>query len=111
MGSIDFPGGKNTVASAVTISVTLTKEETQALLSEVPSAYQTQINDILLTALVRTFQERMGNNSLLIELEGHGREDILANVDVSRTVGWFTTIFPVLLDLGTNLEPGEAIKA
>ena len=107
---LDFQGNDNTVASAEIISATLTSEETQALLSEVPSAYQTQINDILLTALGQTWQEWTCSNSLLIELEGHGREEILANTDLSRTVGWFTTIFPVLLDLGANLEPGEAIK-
>ena len=104
------PNGDNTVASAATVSVTLAPEETQALLAEVPSAYQTQINDLLLTALAQTFQQWTGRNSLLIELEGHGREDILDNIDLSRTVGWFTTIFPVLLDLGTNSEPGAAIK-
>jgi amino acid adenylation domain-containing protein/non-ribosomal peptide synthase protein (TIGR01720 family) len=105
-------GGRdeNTVASAATVSVTLTPEETQALLAEVPSAYQTQINDVLLTALAQTFQKWTSSNSLLIELEGHGREDILDNIDLSRTVGWFTTIFPVLLDLEINSAPGAAIK-
>ena len=108
---LDFPEGNNIVASAATVSVTLTPEETQALLSEVPSAYQTQINDVLLTALTQTFQQWTGSNSLLIELEGHGREDILNNLDLSRTVGWFTTIFPVLLDLEINSDPGVAIKS
>jgi non-ribosomal peptide synthase protein (TIGR01720 family) len=107
---IDFPNGENTVVTEATIAVTLTEEETQALLFEVPSAYQTQINDVLLTALVQAFQQWNNSNSLLIELEGHGREDILENVDLSRTVGWFTTLFPVLLDLGTNSHPGEALK-
>ncbi|MGL5939583.1 MAG: amino acid adenylation domain-containing protein [Waterburya sp.] len=107
---VDFPRGENTVAAEVTLSVSLTKEETQTLLSEVPSAYQTQINDVLLTALVQAFQEWTGSNSLLIELEGHGREDILDHIDLSRTVGWFTTIFPVLLDLGNNAHPGESLK-
>jgi amino acid adenylation domain-containing protein/non-ribosomal peptide synthase protein (TIGR01720 family) len=107
---VDFPEGDNTVALAETISTTLTAVETQALLSEVPSAYQTQMNDVLLTALAQAWQEWTGSNSLLIELEGHGREDILANVDLSRTVGWFTTIFPVLLDLCNNSHPGETLK-
>jgi non-ribosomal peptide synthase protein (TIGR01720 family) len=59
---------------------------------------------------VQTWQDWTDSNSWLIEIEGHGREEILADTDLSRTVGWFTTIFPVLLDLGANLEPGEAIK-
>ncbi|HCF30473.1 MAG TPA: non-ribosomal peptide synthetase, partial [Cyanobacteria bacterium UBA11049] len=102
--------GENTEASAASISVALTPQETQALLQEVPSAYQTQINDVLLTALVQAFYQWTGNNTLLVDLEGHGREDIIDRVDLSRTVGWFTTIFPVVLDLGQTVEPGEALK-
>jgi hypothetical protein len=60
---IDFPGGNNTVAEACTVSVTLSREETQALLQEVPAAYQTQINEVLLAVLmqafVETFRERL----------------------------------------------------
>jgi amino acid adenylation domain-containing protein/non-ribosomal peptide synthase protein (TIGR01720 family) len=107
---IDYLNGENTVASACTVSVNLTQEETESLLHEVPAAYQTQINDILLTALVQTFHQWTGNSSLLINLEGHGREDILENVDLSRTVGWFTTVFPVLLDITTTFDTGEALK-
>jgi non-ribosomal peptide synthase protein (TIGR01720 family) len=54
----------------------------------------TQINDILLTALVQILAKWTGSNSVLLDLEGHGREDIFEDVDLSRTVGWFTTIFP-----------------
>ncbi|MES1022176.1 amino acid adenylation domain-containing protein [Gloeocapsa sp. BRSZ] len=107
---IDNLNGENTVASASTVSVSLTQEQTESLLHEVPAAYQTQINDILLTALVRTFHQWTGNSSLLINLEGHGREDILENVDLSRTVGWFTTIFPVVLDITATFSEGEALK-
>ncbi|MFM2060612.1 MAG: hypothetical protein RLZZ507_282 [Cyanobacteriota bacterium] len=107
---VDYSHGENTVDLACTVSVTLTQEETTSLLHEVPVTYQTQINDILLTALVQTFQQWTGNSSLLVNLEGHGREDILENVDLSRTVGWFTTIFPVLLDITAVFEPGIALK-
>jgi amino acid adenylation domain-containing protein/non-ribosomal peptide synthase protein (TIGR01720 family) len=108
---VDNPDGANTVALARTISVSLNVEETRALLQEVPAAYQTQINDVLLTALVQTFAEWTQEYSLLLDLEGHGREAINKDIDVSRTVGWFTTIFPVLLTLEEILEPGEALKA
>jgi len=101
----------NTVASERTVSVELSVEETQALLQEVPAAYQTQINDILLTALAQSFARWTGERSLLVELEGHGREDIFNDVNLSRTVGWFTTHFPVLLDIGEASNPGEALKA
>jgi amino acid adenylation domain-containing protein/non-ribosomal peptide synthase protein (TIGR01720 family) len=108
---VDNPDGANTVALARTISVSLNVEETRALLQEVPAAYQTQINDVLLTALVQTFTQWRGGPSLLVDLEGHGREAITKDIDVSRTVGWFTTIFPVLLTLEGISHPGEALKA
>jgi len=108
---VDFPEGDNTVAQASSLSVALSKEETQALLQEVPKAYQTQINDILLTALVQAFAQWTGVYSLLVDLEGHGREDIFNDVDLSRTVGWFTTIFPVLLDIGEPGSLGDALNA
>jgi amino acid adenylation domain-containing protein/non-ribosomal peptide synthase protein (TIGR01720 family) len=107
---VDFSGGENTVASTQNISIVLTIEQTQALLKKVPKAYNTQINDVLLTALVQAFYQWTGNNSLLLALEGHGREEIFAGVDLSRTVGWFTSIFPVLLDLRQTSHPVEALK-
>ncbi len=85
--------------------------ETRALLQEVPEAYHTQINDVLLTALAQAFAAWTGSRSLLIDLEGHGREAILEEVDLSRTVGWFTTLFPVLLELPEVGGCGEALKA
>ncbi|MEM1394198.1 MAG: condensation domain-containing protein, partial [Cyanobacteria bacterium P01_H01_bin.150] len=108
---VDFSDGDNTVASGRNISISLTVEQTQALLKEVPKAYNTQINDVLLTALVQAFSQWTGNNSLLLALEGHGREEIFDDVDLSRTVGWFTSIFPVLLDLGKVSHPLEALKS
>jgi amino acid adenylation domain-containing protein/non-ribosomal peptide synthase protein (TIGR01720 family) len=108
---VDNPDGANTVALARTISVSLNVEETRALLQDVPSAYQTQINDVLLTALVQTFAEWTQEHSLLLDLEGHGREATDKDIDVSRTVGWFTTIFPVVLTLEGISHPGEALKA
>ncbi|HEY9901849.1 MAG TPA: amino acid adenylation domain-containing protein [Candidatus Sericytochromatia bacterium] len=108
---VNNPSGANTVALAGTVSVSLNVEETRALLQDVPSAYQTQINDVLLTALVQTFAEWTQEHFLLLDLEGHGREAIDKDIDVSRTVGWFTTIFPVLLTLEGISHPGEALKA
>ncbi|MGH8473947.1 MAG: condensation domain-containing protein, partial [Gammaproteobacteria bacterium] len=72
--------------------------------------YHTQINDVLLTALVQSFERWTGERALLLDLEGHGREELFAEVDLSRTVGWFTTLFPVCLGLQAE-EPGEALKA
>ncbi|MEH2211070.1 non-ribosomal peptide synthetase/type I polyketide synthase [Nostoc sp.] len=108
---VDDLQGDNTEASACTLSVSLSAEETHALLFEVPKAYHTQINDALLTALVQTCAQWTGNRYLLVDLEGHGREEILEGVDLSRTVGWFTTVFPVFLELPEADNLPEALKA
>ncbi|MGD1911927.1 MAG: amino acid adenylation domain-containing protein, partial [Rivularia sp. (in: cyanobacteria)] len=106
----NFP---NTIATSEQIDIILSPEHTQALLKEVPQTYNTQINDILLTALVQTFAHQTGKTSLLIDLEGHGRTELFDNLNLSRTVGWFTNICPVNLDLKELSDinnPGEAIK-
>ncbi len=110
---LDSPAieSENTVGSSRIVSVSLSVEQTRALLQDVPVAYNTQINDVLLTALVQSFSGWTGDDSLLIELEGHGREDLFEDVDLSRTVGWFTSIFPLCLKLGGLHHPGEALKS
>jgi amino acid adenylation domain-containing protein/non-ribosomal peptide synthase protein (TIGR01720 family) len=107
---VDFVGD-NIQASARTLIVSLEETETAALLQEVPKAYQTQINDVLLTALALAFGKWTGHPTLHFEMEGHGREDILEAVDIARTVGWFTSLFPVHLDLTGVTQPGEALKS
>ncbi|AKV65522.1 non-ribosomal peptide synthetase [Microcystis panniformis] len=101
----------NIVAHAKTVSFTLTEEQTRLLLQEVPQAYNTQINDILLTALVQAFGHWTGNYGLLLDMEGHGRENVIESVNLSRTVGWFTSIFPVFLTLENLDHPGECLKS
>jgi amino acid adenylation domain-containing protein/non-ribosomal peptide synthase protein (TIGR01720 family) len=97
----------NTKESAEHVTRPLAADLTQALLQQVPQAYRTQINDVLLTALVRTFSAWTGNSRLRILLEGHGREELFPDVDLSRTVGWFTAAFPVVLPCVEG-EPPEA---
>ncbi|MBV8884811.1 MAG: AMP-binding protein, partial [Chroococcidiopsidaceae cyanobacterium CP_BM_RX_35] len=107
---LDCSEGANTAASARIVSVSLNVEETRALLQEVPKAYHSQINNILLTALVQVLTAWSGSNSVLVELESHGREEILSDVDLSRTVGWFTTRFPVLLQHKATDNLEDVIK-
>src|SRR5205807_411991 len=81
-------------------AVWMEEEETRALLQEVPAVYHTQINDVLLTVLGKVFAEWSESEAVLVNVEGHGREEIFDDVDLSRTVGWFTSIYPVLLEVG-----------
>ncbi|MEO7533118.1 MAG: amino acid adenylation domain-containing protein, partial [Ferruginibacter sp.] len=82
-------------------SLRLGSTQTQSLLQEVPKVYHTQINDILLAALARTLSNWSSNENVVIGLEGHGREAIAEGIDTSRTVGWFTTLYPVLIKTPT----------
>ncbi|MGL5793706.1 MAG: condensation domain-containing protein, partial [Waterburya sp.] len=109
---IDYPLEKaeNTLATTNSLTLFLNEEETRVLLQDVPYAYSTQINDILLTALVQSFSQWTGEKSLVIDLEGHGREDLFDDVDLSRTVGWFTTLFPVQLKLSSVEQLEETLK-
>jgi non-ribosomal peptide synthase protein (TIGR01720 family) len=94
-------------ASVQHLTLRLPAEVTGPILSSVPAAFHAGVNDVLLTALalaVSTWRSRQGlgvSSGVLIALEGHGREeDIAAGVDLSRTLGWFTSVFPVRLDPG-----------
>jgi len=108
---VDHVGEVNDVASAGTVQVSLDPAETDALLRHVPQAYRTQINDVLLTALMKSFGSWTGRDTLLLDLEGHGREELFEDIDVSRTVGWFTSLFPVRLELRPDLGPGAALSS
>ena len=107
---VDFTNGENTEASARRVLVELNEDETKSLLHEAPQAYGTEISDVLLTALGQALTRWSGADAALVDLEGHGREDVLAGVDVSRTVGWFTTIYPVRLEVRQAWSEGETLK-
>ncbi|ACB52398.1 peptide synthetase [Crocosphaera subtropica ATCC 51142] len=101
----------NTVGSSDRISLTLSIEQTNALQEEVASAYHAQLNEVLLAALYQSISQWTGERSLIIDVEGHGREDIFETVNLSRTVGWFTVIFPVRLELKSMGSLGDVIKS
>jgi amino acid adenylation domain-containing protein/non-ribosomal peptide synthase protein (TIGR01720 family) len=103
--------GANTVATTRQVTRTLDAATTTALLQEVPRAYTTEINDVLLAGLALTIQGWTGQNEVLIDLEAHGREELVEDADTSRTVGWFTAQFPVRLRLGAGESPGDAITS
>jgi non-ribosomal peptide synthase protein (TIGR01720 family) len=105
----DFPEGENTTGSVDLLSASLSRQATETLLRVAPRALQIQINDALLTALALCFSRWTGRRSLLVDLEGHGREDKIGDLDLSRTIGWFTAIFPVLVNLGETSQTTEML--
>ncbi len=101
----------NTVSSARTVRVTLGKDATHALLRHVPQVYRTRIHEVLMAALLDACTEDQPSGRLLVEVEGHGREEeLVPDADLSSTVGWFTTFYPVLLERPAEPGPAELLK-
>ncbi|MBO4122683.1 amino acid adenylation domain-containing protein, partial [Cupriavidus gilardii] len=97
------------IADAAALNLRLSPAQTQRLLKQAPAAYRTQINDLLLSALARAVGQWAGVDRAAIFLEGHGRDALFEHPDVGRTVGWFTSLFPVLLPV--HDDTGSSIKA
>lgn len=88
---------KDSQAYVEQASFSLTEADTAVLLQNVNHAYGTDTQDILLTAASLAICEWTGGSKLRIAMEGHGREHILPELDISRTVGWFTSMYPALI--------------
>ncbi len=99
----DIPQGPNIVRHRVSATLKLDRMLTQALLKQAPAAYRTHVNDLLLTALGSALCRWSGHKKILVDLEGHGRED-LYDIGLSQTVGWFTSLYPVMLDPSGDLD-------
>jgi non-ribosomal peptide synthase protein (TIGR01720 family) len=102
--------GDNLEGTAAAVTVQLSAEETTALLQQVPAAYRTQIQEVLVTAVAGALAAWSGGGPVWLNLEGHGREAMAATLDVSRTAGWFTSLFPVAVAIDGGLGPGAALS-
>ncbi|HSK78179.1 MAG TPA: condensation domain-containing protein, partial [Thermoanaerobaculia bacterium] len=92
---VDFPGNDDLVGDEATVSFELGAEETADLLQTLPAVYHSRIDEALLSALTRALSGWTGSPRVRVDLEGHGREPVFGEVDdldVSRTVGWFTSV-------------------
>ncbi|CRK56687.1 Siderophore biosynthesis non-ribosomal peptide synthetase modules [Alloactinosynnema sp. L-07] len=100
LGDRPLDPAQDTVAALRSVRVELPTDVTQAVLTSVPEAFYAGVEDILIGALAVAVTATTGTSAVLVDLEGHGREeDVVPGSDLSRTVGWFTTRYPVLLDL------------
>ncbi|MGV0656781.1 condensation domain-containing protein, partial [Mycolicibacterium thermoresistibile] len=92
----------DTYATAGRLTAALDADTTRQLLGAVPAAFHAGVQDILLIAFGLAWAEFLGacDSPIGIDVEGHGRaEELAAGVDLSRTVGWFTTKYPVALTI------------
>ena len=96
--------GTNKVKDARGISFSLPREITTQLLTVTHKAYHTEINDILLCALAMGMNEVFQMENVLVAVEGHGRESLNEKLDVSRTVGWFTILYPVVFKVDAGYD-------
>jgi non-ribosomal peptide synthase protein (TIGR01720 family) len=108
---VDKAGGENLEGSVGRVRVSLGEEQTRALVQEVPGVYGMEVREVLLAGLAQAVGEWSGSERVVVEMEGHGREDVLDGVDVTRTVGWFTSVYPVRLEVGHGKGAGEVLKA
>ncbi|MGB8192325.1 MAG: non-ribosomal peptide synthase/polyketide synthase, partial [Chitinophagaceae bacterium] len=103
--------GSNLYADRQTVSFTLSEEKTDQLLTECYLPYRTGINDILLTGLGSSLNKVLDISDVVLSMEGHGREDIGGDLEVTQTVGWFTTTYPVVLHPGSAETMSDLLVA
>jgi amino acid adenylation domain-containing protein/non-ribosomal peptide synthase protein (TIGR01720 family) len=109
--------GDNRLATAETLTVELGADDTAALMNDAVAGWRLQAQELLLTALAAVLGRRGGGHAIALDLEGHGREVISDELDLLRTAGWFTTLYPVRLpsvasDRGDHLrEVSHALRA
>ncbi|WP_394842175.1 amino acid adenylation domain-containing protein [Pendulispora brunnea] len=106
---VDDPAGAAIEGETVRLTERLDVQATQALLESAP-AYRMRVEEVLLAAFAGALAQWTKHDAVLVELEAHGR-DVLDDVDVSRTVGWFTSVYPVRLEIPADAAPEHALRA
>jgi amino acid adenylation domain-containing protein/non-ribosomal peptide synthase protein (TIGR01720 family) len=106
---VDYPFAhdENRHESAAVVRRELSVEETQALIAGASQNLRASVAEVLLACLTQTITAWSGGNDLLISLEGHGRESLIADADLSHSIGWFTSLYPLRLET----QPGATLPA
>lgn len=107
----DLPGKSNTVADQDSVHVELSTEATQRLLGETSNDFRARPQELLIAALAQVVTRYSGGEAVAFDLEGHGREDLFTDVDLSRTVGWFTSAYPITLERPQLNQPVDWVRA
>jgi amino acid adenylation domain-containing protein/non-ribosomal peptide synthase protein (TIGR01720 family) len=107
----DMPEGLNVDGSTRVVESSLSREETRVLLQRMREVHDTQVDHVLLAALTLTLTEWTGRQSHLLELDNHGRESILEGVEISRSVGWFTALSPVVLEARAGASTSALLQS
>jgi non-ribosomal peptide synthase protein (TIGR01720 family) len=108
---LDHVAGQNVSGSVRRVVTAFGAEATRVLLQEVPRRHDVQVQEVLAYALARTLGAWAGTRAPLFHIEGHGREAGVEGIDLSRTVGWFTALVPVIFDLEPTSSPLAGLQA
>jgi len=106
----NYPAEENTVAKSAYCNRILDRSETTTLIKRVATALTAQLQDVLLAALALGLQRWSGNETVCIDVEGHGRDGLDVNLDVSRSIGWFTSIYPLLVQVPADTTVKDCLK-
>lgn len=109
--ALKFDSRESSASGREVLTASLSESETRALLSEVSQVYRTEVNEFLLAALAIGIKNWTHQSIVRIELEGHGREELFETLDVTETVGWFTSLYPLILDISSSSDNGEVLKS
>ncbi len=107
---VDKVEGENNEGSIENEKIIISKEETKKIQKELPKKLKAEIVEIILTAFMQALTNYTGRRKQIIGMEGHGREDIFEDVDISRTMGWFTTYYPVMFDFKDSIKIVDRLK-
>ncbi|MFD5594862.1 amino acid adenylation domain-containing protein [Streptomyces griseorubiginosus] len=99
LGRRPLDHARDTADTTRSLRLTLQPETTGPLLTSVPAAFRLGVQDLLLTGLALAVADRQGSPHVVLDVEGHGREELAPGLEPSGTVGWFTSLYPVHLDL------------
>jgi amino acid adenylation domain-containing protein/non-ribosomal peptide synthase protein (TIGR01720 family) len=106
---VDFPNQQNNQEDEGVIQVFIDEGITGSLLRDIPTQFGADINDALVTILVKTLASWIGSTKIRFDLEGHGRQEIISNVDLSRTVGWFTSVYPMVFTQMSQVDLRDSL--
>ncbi|WIM94467.1 amino acid adenylation domain-containing protein [Actinoplanes oblitus] len=106
----DLDGARDTMATAGRRSWTVPREQAAALVEQVTSAFHCGVHEVLLATLAGAVARWRGGTAVVVDVEGHGRQPI-GEMDLSRTVGWFTDVHPLRLAVPRTGTAGELLKS
>jgi amino acid adenylation domain-containing protein/non-ribosomal peptide synthase protein (TIGR01720 family) len=107
---VDGNREENVERWAETVTYWLSEEDTRAIHQELPGSHKISPQEALLAAFTQGMSEATGLDSIFVDVEGHGRQRLHTDIEVSRTIGWFTSLYPVRLEAHRDVEWNPVLR-